>query len=200
MAYIARPDPMYLWALRLLLERVSWYIDEHDGTDAVVTFAHVRHFKAEKLHNYRKALELTPEVAIRWPVFQGIGLGSRIRPKASYCNLPTLQRRPCSEPLSRMTMETPSVAIWTVSRPRSTVVVLPLRPPTDSRYSQHRSANPPLRSAGYALSRRAPRAQPPRRPPPPPRPSWRSAATRSGGRRLRWPGAGRRRGPRGGTR
>lgn len=69
MAHISRPDPMYLWALRLLLERVSWYVGEHGGTDAIVTFAHVRHFKAEKLHNYRQALELTPEVQIRAGIF-----------------------------------------------------------------------------------------------------------------------------------
>lgn len=72
MAYISQPDPMYLWALRLLVERISWYVAEHGGTDgAVVTFAHVRHFKAEKLHDYREALELTPEVQIRRGVFDG---------------------------------------------------------------------------------------------------------------------------------
>lgn len=71
MAHISRPDPMYLWALRLVLERVSWYVDEHGGTDAIVTFAHVRHFKAEKLHNYRRALELNSEVKIRHHVFTG---------------------------------------------------------------------------------------------------------------------------------
>lgn len=70
-AYITNPDPMYLWAVRLLLERVSWYIREHGGGSAVVTFAHVRHFKAEKLHNYRSALELTPDVQIHWPAFTG---------------------------------------------------------------------------------------------------------------------------------
>jgi len=69
MAFISRPDPMYLWALRLLLERISWYCDEHGGDEAIVTFAHVRHFKAQKLHDYRKALNLTPGVQIRWPVF-----------------------------------------------------------------------------------------------------------------------------------
>jgi hypothetical protein len=71
MAYISRPDPMYLWALRLLLERVSWYVDEHGGSDAIVTFAHVRHFKTEKLHKYRKALEMTSELQIRQGVFSG---------------------------------------------------------------------------------------------------------------------------------
>lgn len=71
LAYIAQPDPMYLWALRLLLERVSWYVDEHGGTTAIVTFAHVQHFKTQKLHNYRRALEQTPGTEIRWGVFSG---------------------------------------------------------------------------------------------------------------------------------
>ena len=68
-SFISRPDPMYLWALRLLLERVSWYCDEHGSGEAIVTFAHVRHFKAQKLHDYRRALSLTPGVQIRWPVY-----------------------------------------------------------------------------------------------------------------------------------
>jgi hypothetical protein len=71
MAHISRPDPMYLWALRLLLERVSWYVAEHEGTETIVTFAHVRHFKAEKLHNYSNALEATPAVRIREGTFDG---------------------------------------------------------------------------------------------------------------------------------
>ncbi len=29
--YIKQADPMYLFAVRLLLERVSWYVDEHGG-------------------------------------------------------------------------------------------------------------------------------------------------------------------------
>jgi hypothetical protein len=71
MAYISRPDPMYLWALRLLLERVSWYVDENGGTEAIVTFGHVKGFKAQKLHDYRQALENSAEVEIRWHVFDG---------------------------------------------------------------------------------------------------------------------------------
>jgi len=71
MAHVSRPDPMYLWAMRLLLERVSWYVAEHGGTDAIVTFAHVRHFKAEKLHSYREALETTQEVQFRTGIFDG---------------------------------------------------------------------------------------------------------------------------------
>jgi len=62
---------MYLWALRLLLERVSWFVDENGGTDATVTFAHVKGFKSQKLHDYRAALENTGDVEIRWPVFTG---------------------------------------------------------------------------------------------------------------------------------
>lgn len=70
MAHISRADPMYLWSLRLLLERISWYVDEHAGTGAIVTFAHVKGFKAQKLYDYRTALELTPGVQIRWKAFQ----------------------------------------------------------------------------------------------------------------------------------
>jgi hypothetical protein len=68
MAHISRPDPMYLWALRLLLERVSWFVDEAGGDGAVVTFAHLKGFRADKLHHYRAALEATPEVDIRWAI------------------------------------------------------------------------------------------------------------------------------------
>ena len=45
-AHITQPDPMYLYALRLLLERISWYSDEHGQSKALVTFSHVRRFKA----------------------------------------------------------------------------------------------------------------------------------------------------------
>jgi len=71
MAHISRPDPMYLWALRLLLERVSWFVDESGGTAAIVTFAHLKGFRARKLHDYRRALETSDGVAIRWSVFDG---------------------------------------------------------------------------------------------------------------------------------
>jgi hypothetical protein len=67
--YISHPDPMYLWALRLLLERVSWFCDEQGSGEAIVTVAHVRHFKVQKLHGYRQALELAHDVQIRWGVF-----------------------------------------------------------------------------------------------------------------------------------
>jgi hypothetical protein len=61
---------MYLWALRLLLERVSWCIRSGGGTSAAVTFAEVKGFQAEKLHDYRSRLEKKDGVTIDWPLFQ----------------------------------------------------------------------------------------------------------------------------------
>jgi len=71
MAYISRPDPMYLWALRLLLERISWFVDDNGGTGATVTFSHLKRFRAKKLHDYRRALEISDGVNVRWNVFEG---------------------------------------------------------------------------------------------------------------------------------
>jgi hypothetical protein len=68
--YIANPDPMYLWALRLLLERVSWWIRDNGGTSSVVTFAHIKNFPTHKLHAYRNALFASP-TQIHWPSFAG---------------------------------------------------------------------------------------------------------------------------------
>jgi hypothetical protein len=62
---------MYLWALRLLLERVSWCIGSNGGREATVTFAEVKGFKTPKLHDYRSRLEGLPDVTIAWPVFAG---------------------------------------------------------------------------------------------------------------------------------
>lgn len=70
MAYIANPDPMYLWAMRLLLERISWYVRDHGGGKAIVTFAHITHFHTQKLHSYRQALE-NSNTHIHWPAFDG---------------------------------------------------------------------------------------------------------------------------------
>jgi hypothetical protein len=68
--YISNPDPLYLWAVRLLLERVSWFIRDNGGGTSIVTFAHLTRFKSEKLHNYRGALE-NSETSIHWPSFAG---------------------------------------------------------------------------------------------------------------------------------
>jgi hypothetical protein len=73
MAYISQPDPRYLWAARLLLERVSWYVrDNRQQCSAIVTFAHITRFKTAKLHAYRVALEnATPPTEIHWPSSDG---------------------------------------------------------------------------------------------------------------------------------
>ena len=68
--YIKQPDPMYLWAVRLLLERVSWYIGDHGGGPTIVTFAHLTRFPATKLNNYRQALEYS-NTQICWQMFEG---------------------------------------------------------------------------------------------------------------------------------
>lgn len=70
-SYIARPDPMYLWALRLLLERISWYVDDNDGDEAIITFSRLKGFKPQKLHDYRTALETSDGVDIRWHILDG---------------------------------------------------------------------------------------------------------------------------------
>jgi len=61
---------MYLWALRLLLERVSWWIRDHGNGTSIVTFAHIKNFQAHKLHSYRNALDMSP-TKIHWPSFDG---------------------------------------------------------------------------------------------------------------------------------
>lgn len=68
--HIAKPDPMYLWAVRLLLERVSWHIREQGTDRAIVTFGHVRRFKVQKLHGYRAALQ-RDGTGVHWPAFRG---------------------------------------------------------------------------------------------------------------------------------
>jgi hypothetical protein len=71
--FIANADPMYLWALRLLLERVSWYARDTEHQSAIVTFGHVRGLLPELLHGYRGSLENASkekDVRIEWPVFE----------------------------------------------------------------------------------------------------------------------------------
>lgn len=70
LAFISQPDPMYLYSLRLLLERVSWYIRDNGGGSSIVTFAHVKRFRPEKLHDYRDALTASG-TEIHWPSFMG---------------------------------------------------------------------------------------------------------------------------------
>ena len=71
---------MYNYAIRRLLERISWYVDDHNG-EAIVTFAHVRRFPYDKLDAYQNILKLQ-ETQIRWKVFQKFRIDqpSRVRP------------------------------------------------------------------------------------------------------------------------
>lgn len=69
--HVSGPDPMYLWALRLLLERISWCVDDIDGTGAIVTFSRLKNFREQKLHDYRVTLEASRAVDIRWDIFDG---------------------------------------------------------------------------------------------------------------------------------
>jgi hypothetical protein len=73
LAYIADPDPMYLWALRLVLERVSWFVKARRG-QAIVTFSHLQNMEPQQIHEYRRALEAKaddPDMSIEWEVFKG---------------------------------------------------------------------------------------------------------------------------------
>lgn len=72
-AHIKNPDPMYLYAIRLLLERISWFIDDAGASNkAIVTLGHITRFKSEKLHEYRANLEFLSDTnEIRWDVFAG---------------------------------------------------------------------------------------------------------------------------------
>jgi len=64
-------DPMYLYVLRMLIERVSWCVQRSGGTAAKVTFAEVKGFQGDKLHDYRERLEARDDVTIDWSIFQG---------------------------------------------------------------------------------------------------------------------------------
>ena len=70
-AFISGPDPMYLFGLRMLWERVSWCVRDHGaGPPAKLTFSQVKHFKIEKIEDYRSRLEKI-ETHIHWPSFAG---------------------------------------------------------------------------------------------------------------------------------
>src|SRR5262249_27266299 len=77
---LSDPAMMYNYAIRRLLERVSWYVDEHNG-EAIVTFAHVRRFPYAKLKRYLKILAMQP-TEIRWHAFRKFRIDQprRVRP------------------------------------------------------------------------------------------------------------------------
>jgi hypothetical protein len=78
---LSDPASMYNYAIRRLLERVSWFVDDAGGK-ASVTFAHVRRFPYERLRQYIGLLKASP-TQIRWQALTGnpkINQPSRIRP------------------------------------------------------------------------------------------------------------------------
>ncbi|MDX3100431.1 DUF3800 domain-containing protein [Nonomuraea angiospora] len=58
-------DRSYLFTLRFLLERLSWYARDH-GRELTYTLAHVVRFKIEKLREYEAALRQLPDCNIAW--------------------------------------------------------------------------------------------------------------------------------------
>jgi hypothetical protein len=76
-AFIARPDPLYLWALRLLVERVSIFANKRGATDVTATFSHVQGLNPPKLYEYERRLRQLPGVSINWELFRtGLRVGS----------------------------------------------------------------------------------------------------------------------------
>lgn len=67
---LTNADPMYLYVLRMLIERVSWCVERSGGREAKVTFAEVKGFQGDKLHDYRQRLEARDDVSIDWSMFQ----------------------------------------------------------------------------------------------------------------------------------
>lgn len=63
------PVRQYNYPVRLLLERVSWFVDDAGG-EAILTFAHIRRFPYAKLTEYLDLLERRP-TEIRWRAFRG---------------------------------------------------------------------------------------------------------------------------------
>lgn len=119
-AYIKQADPMYLYAVRLLLERVSWYVDEHGGGPAIVTFAHLTRFPSVKLHNYRQALIYSGTQI--GPRSMDIHSASTTRTRLNSCNSRTAPRRRSSGPSSPMTTATQKIVTSANLRPSSTAV------------------------------------------------------------------------------
>ncbi len=60
---------MYNYALRRLIERISWYVDGQHGI-AILTFAHVRRFPYERMNQYLLALR-QGKTDIKWRSFSG---------------------------------------------------------------------------------------------------------------------------------
>lgn len=66
-------DTSYLYTLRLLLERLSWFADDR-GCTLHYTLAHVVRFKLAKLREYEAKLRALPGCQIRWNAIAGGGV------------------------------------------------------------------------------------------------------------------------------
>lgn len=66
---MADSTQQYNYAVRRLLERISWLMQKLDG-EAILTFAHVRRFPYSRLHDYVQLLSDLP-TSIRWDRFHG---------------------------------------------------------------------------------------------------------------------------------
>ena len=78
---LSDPASMYNYAIRRLIERISWYVDDAGG-EASVTFAHVHRFPYDRLRSYLRLLQ-AQRTSIRWPAFTGdpkIDQPNRVRP------------------------------------------------------------------------------------------------------------------------
>lgn len=78
---LSNPTSMYNYAIRRLMERISWFVDDAGG-EVSVTFAHVKRFPYARLDEYMRVLR-NRQSSIRWRAFTGkpkIDQPSRIRP------------------------------------------------------------------------------------------------------------------------
>jgi len=66
LAFLNDPTKAYLFTLRFLLERISWWVRDHGG-QTHVTFAHIKGFKVADLHAYVARLQaMGTETSIDW--------------------------------------------------------------------------------------------------------------------------------------
>lgn len=74
-------DRSYLFTLRFLLERLSWFARDN-GRELTYTLAHVVRFKIEKLREYEEALHTLPCCQIAW---------ASLNPKGGHIDQPQRQ-------------------------------------------------------------------------------------------------------------
>jgi NADPH:quinone reductase-like Zn-dependent oxidoreductase len=64
------PQSVYLYTLRLTLERVSWIARDRNNA-VVITFAHVKNFPYDRLREYLDIMRAIP-TSIHWPAIQDV--------------------------------------------------------------------------------------------------------------------------------